>query len=111
MLKYALLFLLFTSMSAMACIELWSGGFERNDINGGARNDTINLLDSPADADIGTYNGCSGTPDAGDVTVKYNVGVWLEVDCDNIGGLEAPSTNATFGIYRGQERVIVRSER
>ena len=61
MLKYALLSLLFTSMSAMARIDLWSDDFERSNLNGGPQKYTVTPIGSRGEAGIGTYIPNSGT--------------------------------------------------
>lgn len=48
----------------------------------------------------------AGTPDTGTATVGFNVPVWLQDDFDNNGSLDDPQATATFGIYRGHDRVI-----
>ncbi|UXD86567.1 DUF6701 domain-containing protein [Thalassolituus hydrocarboniclasticus] len=48
----------------------------------------------------------SGTPDTGTATVSFSVPVWLQDDFDNNGSLDEPEAMATFGIYRGHDRVI-----
>lgn len=61
MLKYALLSLLFTSMSAMARIDLWSDDFERSNLNGGPQKYTVTPIGSRGEAGIGTYIANSGS--------------------------------------------------
>ena len=56
------------------------------------------LLRAPVEVD--------GTPDTGDVTVEYTVPLWLQDDFDGDGDLESPSATATFGVYRGHDRII-----
>ena len=52
-----------------------------------------------------------GTPDTGDATVTYDAPSWLEGDFDNDGNFgDDPEATATFGVYRGHERVIYRKE-
>jgi MSHA biogenesis protein MshQ len=48
----------------------------------------------------------AGTPDTGTATVGFNVPLWLQDDFDNNGSLDDPQATATFGIYRGHDRVI-----
>ena len=48
----------------------------------------------------------AGTPDTGDVTVEYAVPLWLQDDFDSDGEFESPAATATFGIYRGHDRII-----
>ncbi|WP_336368429.1 DUF6701 domain-containing protein [Marinobacter sp. C2H3] len=46
----------------------------------------------------------NGTP--GTDTLVWNVDAWLQDDWDGNGTLENPSAIATFGVYRGNDRVI-----
>ena len=46
------------------------------------------------------------TPNTGSGVVTYDAPVWLEGDYDGNGSFENPSATATFGIYRGHDRVI-----
>ena len=48
----------------------------------------------------------AGTPDTGTATVGFNVPLWLQDDFDSNGSLDDPQATATFGIYRGHDRVI-----
>ncbi len=48
----------------------------------------------------------AGTPDTGTATVGFSVPLWLQDDFDNNGSLDDPQATATFGIYRGHDRVI-----
>lgn len=47
-----------------------------------------------------------GEGSRGDVQVGFPVPVWLTGDYDNDGVLENPSALATFGVYRGNDRII-----
>ncbi|WP_157746893.1 DUF6701 domain-containing protein [Marinobacter sp. LV10R510-11A] len=47
-----------------------------------------------------------GESNRGDVPVTFTVPVWLQGDFDNDGAFENPSALATFGVYRGHDRVI-----
>ena len=52
-----------------------------------------------------------GVPDTGTATITYDAPSWLEGDFDNDGVFDNdPSATATFGVYRGHERVIFRRE-
>jgi MSHA biogenesis protein MshQ len=44
-------------------------------------------------------------------TLTWSVPVWLQSDFDDDGTLENPSALATFGVYRGNDRVIYWQER
>ncbi len=44
----------------------------------------------------------------GNIHVSYDTYDWLEFDWDNITGYEDPSAIATFGLFRGNDRVIYR---
>ncbi|WP_158498320.1 LamG domain-containing protein [Marinobacter similis] len=52
-----------------------------------------------------------GQGNTGDVSVTFGVPSWLKGDFDGDGGLENPSALATFGVYRGHDRVIYWQER
>jgi MSHA biogenesis protein MshQ len=43
--------------------------------------------------------------------VRFIVPIWLQGDFDGNGSLENPSALATFGVYRGNDRVIYWQER
>jgi len=45
---------------------------------------------------------------SGNINVSYDTYDWLEFDWDNIPGYEDPSAIATFGLFRGNDRVIYR---
>ena len=47
-----------------------------------------------------------GEGNTGDVGVTFTVPGWLQGDFDGDGTLENPSALATFGVYRGNDRVI-----
>jgi len=47
-----------------------------------------------------------GEGNTGDVGVTFSVPVWLQADFDGDGTLENPSALATFGVYRGNDRII-----
>ena len=52
-----------------------------------------------------------GEGNTGEVTVTYATPDWLRDDVDGDGSLDAPSALATFGVYRGHDRVIYWQER
>lgn len=52
-----------------------------------------------------------GEGNTGEVTVTYAVPDWLKDDLDGDGALDAPAALATFGVYRGHDRVIYWQER
>ncbi|GIC78442.1 LamG domain-containing protein [Moritella sp. F3] len=45
---------------------------------------------------------------AGTINVLYDTHSWLEFDWDNVTGYDDPFAIATFGLYRGNDRVIYR---
>ncbi|TDT36992.1 MSHA biogenesis protein MshQ [Halospina denitrificans] len=47
-----------------------------------------------------------GKGNTGDVGVSFGVPVWLQDDFDRDGILEDPSAVATFGVFRGHDRII-----
>ncbi|MFT6985094.1 MAG: MSHA biogenesis protein MshQ [Psychromonas sp.] len=57
-----------------------------------------------------------GTNIRGSVTVRFSVPAWLQFDWNNDDGLnngpynDNPSAQATFGLYRGNDRIIYRRE-
>lgn len=52
-----------------------------------------------------------GTGNTGEVLVEYTVPAWLQDDVDGDGALDNPSGIATFGVYRGHDRIIYWQER
>lgn len=48
----------------------------------------------------------AGTPDTGETTLQYASPLWLHDDFDGDGTLEDHSATATFGVYRGHDRII-----
>lgn len=52
-----------------------------------------------------------GEGNTGEVTVDYTVPDWLQDDVDGDGTLDLPSALATFGVYRGHDRIIYWQER
>lgn len=48
----------------------------------------------------------AGTPDTGETTLQYASPFWLQDDFDGNGTLEDHSATATFGVYRGHDRII-----
>jgi len=47
-----------------------------------------------------------GTTNTGDVQVIYSAPLWLQDDFDGDGELEDPEGTASFGVYRGHDRII-----
>ena len=47
----------------------------------------------------------------GDVGVTFDVPVWLQDDFDGDGALDNPTATATFGVFRGHDRIIYWRER
>lgn len=45
---------------------------------------------------------------SGSINVSYDIYDWLEFDWDNVTGDDDPSAIATFGLFRGNDRVIYR---
>ncbi|WP_430461587.1 DUF6701 domain-containing protein [Thalassolituus sp. LLYu03] len=56
------------------------------------------LLTAPVDV--------AGTPDTGETQVMYSAPGWLQYDYDEDGTDDNPSATATFGVYRGHDRII-----
>ncbi len=54
--------------------------------------------------------GVAGTPDTGEATVVYPAPAWLQGDYDGDGSFEDPEGVASFGIYRGHSRRILKRE-
>ncbi len=54
--------------------------------------------------------GVAGTPDTGEATVDYAAPSYLQGDYDYDGSFEDPSAVASFGIYRGHSRRILKRE-
>lgn len=52
-----------------------------------------------------------GESNTGNVEVAYPVPLWLQGDYNDDGTLEDPASLATFGVYRGNDRVIYWEER
>ncbi|WP_421858241.1 DUF6701 domain-containing protein [Marinobacter salarius] len=52
-----------------------------------------------------------GEPNSGDVLATFVVPIWLQDDFNGDGSLEDPSALATFGVYRGHDRVIYWQEK
>ena len=69
--------------------------------SGGSGNSGILLL---------APNSVAGTPDTGDATVTYPAPSWLQGDYDGNGSFEDPRGVATFGVYRGHQRLIYQRE-
>lgn len=47
-----------------------------------------------------------GEGNTGDVEVTFGVPVWLQDDFSDDGSLEDPTATATFGVFRGHDRII-----
>jgi MSHA biogenesis protein MshQ len=47
-----------------------------------------------------------GAENRGDVIATFAVPLWLQGDFNDDGSLEDPSSRATFGVYRGNDRII-----
>ena len=77
-----------------------------------AGSDTLSAGSSGSDGILLTApTNVAGTPDTGDATVTYDAPDWLEGDYNGDGSFNNdPSAIATFGIYRGHERVIYKKE-
>jgi MSHA biogenesis protein MshQ len=66
--------------------------------------DTLDEGRSPAGS--GVLLDAPGEDNRGDVIATFAVPVWLQDDFDEDGVLEDPSGLATFGVYRGNDRII-----
>ncbi|MDK8466042.1 DUF6701 domain-containing protein [Marinobacter sp. SS13-12] len=104
-------------------LEYWNGS--RFVLNTAGSCTTWNTADitSPAEhhtlvADSGTFTGGEAGPlslqpdgSQGTDTLTWAVEDWLKDDVDEDGALDNPSALATFGVYRGHDRVIYWQER
>jgi MSHA biogenesis protein MshQ len=102
-------------------MEYWTG-------NSFAVNELDNCTDWAADSsiddaeqyhrllsrgDTGTFSSGRADPlvlepsgDAGEERLTWNLPVWQQFDWDGDGMLQSPSAIATFGVYRGNDRII-----
>jgi hypothetical protein len=51
-----------------------------------------------------------GASNQGEIDVSYDTYDWLKYDWDNDGAYDNPSATATFGLFRGNDRIIYRRE-
>ncbi|MDX1817290.1 MAG: DUF6701 domain-containing protein, partial [Marinobacter sp.] len=96
----------------------WNGsGFVTNTADSCTTWATTDITDTEnyhsLDAASGTLSAGQGGPlslvpdgTQGTDSLVWNVADWLEFDQDGDGTLEDPSALATFGVYRGHDRVI-----
>jgi MSHA biogenesis protein MshQ len=111
-------------------IEYYDGaGYEVNTVdndsiwdNSNASINTLSSIVAGGGTFTGGHSGASGVhllaptlvpgiPDTGTALINYDAPSWLEGDFDNDGVFDNdPSATATFGVYRGHERVIFRRE-
>lgn len=99
-------------------VEYWNGsGFGTNTADSCTAWSTTDITDTEnyhsLDAASGTLSAGQGGPlslvpdgTQGTDSLVWNVADWLEFDQDGDGTLEDPSALATFGVYRGHDRVI-----
>lgn len=99
-------------------VEYWNGsGFVTNTADSCTTWATTDITDTEnyhsLDAASGTLSAGQGGPlslvpdgTQGTDSLVWNVADWLEFDQDGDGTLEDPSALATFGVYRGHDRVI-----
>lgn len=69
-----------------------------------ARSDTLDTGRPPVGSEL--ILSAPGEGNTGDVPLIFSAPVWLQGDYDENGTLENPSALATFGVYRGHDRVI-----
>ena len=74
-----------------------------------AASDTLLLGEPPSGSEL--VLSAPGEGNTGDVGVTFAVPDWLQGDYDEDGTLDAPSALATFGVYRGHDRVIYWQEK
>ncbi|MDX1553097.1 MAG: DUF6701 domain-containing protein, partial [Marinobacter sp.] len=104
-------------------VEYWNGSrFVVNTADSCTDWNTADIS-SPAEhhtlaADAGTFSGGEAGPlslqpagSQGTDTLTWAVETWLTDDVDEDGSLDSPSALATFGVYRGHDRVIYWRER
>ncbi|MCG7201386.1 hypothetical protein MD273_16740 [Marinobacter pelagius] len=103
--------------------EYWTGsGFVTNTGDSCTPWNTSNITDPETYhslvADSATLAGGVGGPlvlepngDRGTDTLTWSVPVWLEGDWNQDGALEDPSATATFGVFRGNDRIVYWRER
>ncbi|WP_189577642.1 DUF6701 domain-containing protein [Marinobacter zhanjiangensis] len=82
---------------------------DQSDLSGGsmsvvATSDTL-VAGAPA-PDAGILLTAPGEGNQGDVRATFSVPAWLTGDYDDNGVLEDPTGLATFGVYRGHDRII-----
>ncbi|MFT6691616.1 MAG: MSHA biogenesis protein MshQ, partial [Colwellia sp.] len=51
-----------------------------------------------------------GASNQGEIDVSYDTYDWLKYDWDNDGAYDNPSATATFGLFRGNDRIIYQRE-
>ncbi len=103
--------------------EYWNGaGFVTNTDDGCTAWNTADITDPEAYhslvADSSVLAGGVGGPlvlepngDRGTDTLSWDMPIWLEGDWDQDGALEDPSATATFGVFRGNDRIVYWRER
>ena len=103
--------------------EYWNGsGFVTNTDDSCTPWSTANITDPQAYhslvADSGSLAAGVGGPlvlepngDRGTDTLIWDMPIWLEGDWDQDGALEDPSASATFGVFRGNDRIVYWRER
>jgi MSHA biogenesis protein MshQ len=69
-----------------------------------AKDDTLALGEPPVGSEL--ILSAPGENNTGNVGVTFAVPDWLQGDYDDDGTLENPSALATFGVYRGNDRII-----
>jgi len=74
-----------------------------------AKSDTLVLGEPAVGSEL--ILSAPGETNTGNVGVTFAVPNWLQGDYDDDGTLDSPSALATFGVYRGHDRVIYWQER
>ena len=64
------------------------------------------LNEGASDPGRGVLLTAPGTDSRGDVLATFSTPLWLTDDFNDDGILEDPSATATFGVYRGNDRII-----